>query len=113
MRVSAAPLTHDRESVDYLVTDERSMISDRPHARNALDHHTKRGSFDGFNSFEADDALALVLTGAGIRRSRNPLRSSAWKPSRQAVIHPGMRCAPVPCRSRWSPNRAPSLDLRP
>jgi hypothetical protein len=72
------------------------MISDRPHARSALDHQTKRGLFDGFNSFKADDALALVLTGAGIRRSRNPLRSSAWKPSRRAVIHPGMRCAPVP-----------------
>jgi enoyl-CoA hydratase/carnithine racemase len=41
------------------------LTINRPHARNALDRAVRRGLFEGFDRFAADDAAVLVLTGAG------------------------------------------------
>jgi enoyl-CoA hydratase/carnithine racemase len=41
------------------------LTINRPAARNALDQAVRRGLFDGFARFQADDAAVLVLTGSG------------------------------------------------
>jgi enoyl-CoA hydratase/carnithine racemase len=41
------------------------LTINRPGARNALDQAVRRGLFEGFARFQADDAAVLVLTGAG------------------------------------------------